>query len=88
MGKLYAPTGARIIGTLETVMGIADFTDAWKDENGEYGLSYSGGTDIDWNSQVTVTDPTSHERLFLCENGEEWRESQLTYREKEAGGAA
>lgn len=82
MGKLYTPCGREIVGTVETLQGIAGITGATRGVNGGFDLDYDGETKIDWNSQETVT-VTNRERLFLDEYGEEWPEGRLIYKEDE-----
>lgn len=44
-------------------------------ENGD--PDYTGQTEIFWESEATVRDDTTDERMWLCEEGSEWRESEL-----------
>jgi hypothetical protein len=73
-----APTGARITGTLETVLGVAR-VEGW-DEHGE--PIYSGDTEIWWDEQRTVI--RDDEFVYVDANGDEWLQSQLVEAE---GGA-
>ena len=52
---------ARAIGSFETIEAVALF-----DEHGRY----TGHTEVDWDSQATVTSPGSEGGLLLiCSNG-------------------
>lgn len=83
MAKLFAPNGAEIIGTSETISGTARFINSNITQNadGTYEFEWSGGTDIDWDSQTT--DEDRGERLFVDDSGETWRESELVLEEEE-----
>lgn len=61
------------LGTVEWVSGVADITKIQADGT----FVYDGGTDIDWNSQMTQTDPQGHP-LMHCHNcSTEWFELSL-----------
>lgn len=87
MGSLYAPNGLRIVGTAETIPGVAQI---WNDtvrrqEDGSYQFEYLGGTVIDWDGQQTrkrVNALLRLERIFVDSDGVEWLESQLKFREE------
>lgn len=83
MGKLFAPNGAEIIGTFETVHGIGQIVDVTPMVDGEYGFDWGGGTVMLWDGQVTETDPMSGQRLFIDAEHCVWQESELTYKETE-----
>jgi len=56
-----------IVGTLERLTGVARVGSAtWV--GGRLELHYEGGTDVDWDGQVTVYDAAG--RVFVDENGE------------------
>jgi hypothetical protein len=79
MANLYAPDGTRIIGTCETLKGTCLFhnEDITIDtETGEFQFQYVGGTEVDWNGQVTSRDQFGM-RLFFDENYGIWPESAL-----------
>lgn len=83
MAKLYAPDGTEITGTYEKVFGealIANF-DVTRNADGTFDFAYAGGTEINWNSQVTVT--RQGQRVFVDEDGGEWLENELVLREDE-----
>lgn len=83
MGKLYAPNGAEITGTLEIVEGRAGIDSVTVDESGVFGIEYDGDTEIFWNAQRTQEDALTGERLFLDDDGTIWRESELVLKEDE-----
>lgn len=61
---LLSPKGNEIVGTLETVSGVADIDVlSAKIKNGKINFEYAGNTDIDWNSQKTVIE--KGQRLFV-----------------------
>lgn len=72
MSKRYvSPTGAAIVGTLETLTGLA--LASTYDEEGE--PQYDGETEIDWDSQETVK--RDGKVVYLDEGGGEWTWDQL-----------
>lgn len=83
MGNLYAPNGAEIIGTLEILHGCAGIIDARPCGDGTFDLDHDGETEIYWNGQETVTDAMTQQRIFIGEDGMEWQEGELTYKETE-----
>lgn len=89
--KLLTPDHTEIIGTLETVQGVAgidpdSFTEPVK---GHLQFEYAGETEIDWNSQQSVTRPRTidcgrvafpgivQHRVFVDTHGKEWLECEL-----------
>lgn len=89
--KLLSPDHTEIIGTLETVQGVAgidpdSFTEPVK---GHLQFEYAGETEIDWNSQQSVTRPRTidcgrvafpgivQHRVFVDAQGKEWLECEL-----------
>jgi hypothetical protein len=66
MGQLtHRETGRPIIGTSERILGIAianSFT-----QDGE--PDYSGSTDVDWNTQETIT--REGKTLYMTDDGRE-----------------
>lgn len=76
--QLFAPTGARIVGTLENLTGIALITGASAPATAgaPFDLHLLGSTDIDWNSQHSIT--RNGERLFVDENHQLWTERALS----------
>jgi hypothetical protein len=85
--KLYSPAGTEIIGTLESIPGTALLSEVTRSPDGSLELTYGGGTNVDWDNQQTVrrfNPPTkAHERVFVCEDGDEWLESQVELREED-----
>lgn len=66
MKQLYTKDGARIIGTKEIVNAVSLVT-GFDDHSQPI---YAGGTNIDWDSQLSVTDDKGN-CVLICENGEE-----------------
>ena len=76
MGRLVAPSGHAIVGTLDRIPGIAKINGASRNgETGEYDLDWEGHTEVLWNDQVTIY--RQKERVFVDEDGGEWLESDL-----------
>jgi hypothetical protein len=55
------------VGTLERLTGVARVKSAAR-VGDRFELHYAGGTDVDWDNQVTVHDALG--RVFVDENGE------------------
>lgn len=65
------PEGHNIDGTLERLSGVAQIAGHVKrDQHGLLRFEYGGYTEIDWNSQQTVTRDGG--TVFVCDNGDEW----------------
>lgn len=64
-----------IVSTRERVPGIAHISYARYGIDGALVIEYSGGTDIDWDGQVTAT--RDGERIFIDEEGEAVLESEI-----------
>ena len=79
MGKLYAPDGALIVGTLELVTGSAGIIGATRQPDGSLDLEYEGGTEMFGDDSKTVE--RKGQRVFLDEDGSEWLESELLLRD-------
>jgi hypothetical protein len=77
MAKLVGPDGAAIIGTLETVRGVAGIEagSVRRAADGGIAFDYAGETDIWWDEQKTVL--RDGERVFVDENYNAHRESEL-----------
>jgi hypothetical protein len=60
----------RITGSFERIYGVASIADF--DADGE--PNWEGGTDVDWDSQVTVT--RNGERVWVDEDGDEYLDSE------------
>lgn len=68
---LFCPEcGEMARGTLETIMGIAEFAAA---QDGS--VEWSGYTAIDWDGQQTITDEVGNARL-VCPGGHKWSARQ------------
>jgi len=79
----YAPNGSVILGTLERLSGRAEicqdsFTLTGK---GTVDFEWEGGTEIFYDDQETVK--LEGERLFLADDGTEWKESEIILEEKD-----
>ena len=83
MGKLIAPNGVEIVGTLERIPGVAGIEDVTLTADGKFELEWTGDTEIDWNGQETETDAMYQCRIFVDENGESWLEHELMFEETE-----
>jgi hypothetical protein len=75
--KAISPTGTTIVGTVETIPGTANIeeTSFLLDINGVLCFEYSGGTDVDWDEQETVT--VNGKRQFVDEGGDVWGEDKI-----------
>lgn len=72
--KLQTPDGLRIVGTKETVPGVAHASTF--DKNGE--PEYEGGTEMDWDNQRSDEHPRGHSLVYVDEDGSEWHRADLT----------
>ena len=75
---LRAPNGARIIGTVVVLHGVAGLvvdTITVNPDNGRLSCQFEGNTTIHWNSQTTVK--KDDVRVFEDEFGTHWLETQL-----------
>ena len=68
---MRAPNGKLIVGTLESVYGVAQIDEESTLED----ICYDGYTDINWDSQESVIKDGG--RTFIDEDGHEWHEDQL-----------
>lgn len=64
-----------IVATKEVVWGVCYFDSFEVDGAGKVEPEYSGGTEVDWDSQQTVT--REGKRVFIDENDEELLEDQV-----------
>jgi hypothetical protein len=70
---IKCPTcGGSATGTLEVLTGVALFTDP--DEAGQ--VDYAGETEVDWDTQRTLTDEFDRVTL-VCSQGHEWQADEL-----------
>jgi hypothetical protein len=65
-----------IIGTLESVLGVAGISGGERKPDGSIDVWYDGGTNVNWDSQETVLGP-NRERTFVDEDGESVLESNV-----------
>lgn len=88
-GPLVSPNGTAIRGTLERLAGVALGTVSRADD-GTVAIEYTGGTEIYWDEQRTVTreGPSGMEQVFIDENGCEWLESDLVEASRRTGPGA
>jgi hypothetical protein len=79
MANLYSPKGVLIAGTLEKVYGTGLITlgTAERLEDGTIDFEWAGETKMNWDSSSTEMSLDNKERIFVCDDGQEWRESQL-----------
>lgn len=84
--KATAPNGKAIIGTVETLQAVAHLVAVTRGEGGELEVEYDGSTDIEWDTQATLR--RDGERIFLDEEHNEWKESDLTFTPSEDKSAA
>lgn len=83
--KLVSPKDHDIVGTVEVLIGVAGITNegVTRKANGTYDFEHDGETDIDWDAQETKYETVGRgknrrkERMFQCDQGDWWRESQL-----------
>lgn len=79
---LMSPDGSRIKGTLERLTAVAVVAPDTlvRDADGKVTYEYSGGTEVNWDSQVTLTGrgPTKQpEIVFVDEDGTQWLANEL-----------
>lgn len=77
----YSPSGVRITGTADRVLATAWIGGGWeKKDDGTFEFEYAGESELDWDSQQTIT--RKGKRVFVDENWNEWTEDQLVLREE------
>jgi hypothetical protein len=67
MKQLFTPNGKRIIGTAETLKGVANVT-GFTDTGAPI---FQGSTTVDWDSQLTRCNARGQE-IMVDEDGDEW----------------
>jgi hypothetical protein len=82
--KLIAPNGETIIGTLESIPGVALLGEIRGiGADGVVDCTFADQTDVDWNAQETVKRRLPGERMtgrvWVDYSGAQWCESQLTF---------
>ena len=79
----YAPTGARILGTLERLTARAEIAeDSFaRLPNGKIYFEHEGGTELFYDDMTTET--RDGEMVFLDDAGHDWTSSQLILQEGE-----
>lgn len=80
--RAFAPNGSPIVGTAEIVYATALVSEAsyQRAEDGSLDFEYDGETEIDWDTQETQKE--KGQRLFIAEDGQTWRETQIVLREE------
>lgn len=75
--ELVAPNGVRIAGSLEHLTGTAQLAYLRRPDR-EVEFDYSGETEVHWNDQEAIKlGGREGEVLFVDEDGDTWRASQL-----------
>ena len=78
MPAYKSPTGSPITGILETLFGIASINGLNEDGSPDY----ADETEVLWDTQTPVL--RKGEMIFVDEDGEEWRRSQIVRVEDDA----
>lgn len=81
-GYFLSPDGNRILGTLDRLYAVANVAAVVRSPDGVYELDWTGTTDVFWDGQTIET--LDGERLYVCTQGREWKESELTFVEGDA----
>jgi len=76
----FAPNGKRIVGTLETLQGVASIYGVTEKPDGTLVVDYAGDTKVDWDSQIPVLN-NRKKRIFVDEAGGTWSEVKLVLKE-------
>jgi hypothetical protein len=79
--QYFAPSGARIVGTAESVLGTAKLYEWERDETGNIVPVWTGYTEVHWDAQITLTDDKDGSWILIDEEGEEWPQSVCELRE-------
>lgn len=79
-GQLESPDGTRIIGTYDTIPGVALILGAIRTDNGDLDPDYVGETEVIWDGQETETDDEGF-RLWVDENYKLYRTDELVWKE-------
>jgi hypothetical protein len=74
--QLYAPNGRRIIASKDWIPGNALITSVTREPDGTLDITWDGETRMCWDGQHT--EEWAGKRIFLDDQGNEWREDQLT----------
>lgn len=75
--RLIAPNGRAIVGTPETILGLARANTFTEDDSGQLIPDYSGDTDMYWDSTETQTTETG-EMMVQDDDGATWPISACT----------
>lgn len=76
-GILRAPNGKEIIATADMIPGNALIQSATRGADGKIEVEYAGETKVCWDGQYTETE--DGETLYVDEDGQQWKESALTF---------
>ncbi|WP_296203952.1 hypothetical protein [uncultured Hyphomicrobium sp.] len=76
MSRLVAPDGTTIIGTLESIPGVARIGNVRTDGAGRHTFDYIGETDVRWNEQETVS--RDGQPVMVDASGAEWPLNKCT----------
>jgi hypothetical protein len=66
----------KIIGTLERILGTAPICSVQTDPYGYLQKDFIGGTEVDWDSQETITNARGY-YIYMGDDGGEYPEDQL-----------
>ena len=77
MKQAYAPNGLRIVGSVDTIPGCALVIGFEGESNDPV---WVGETKMYWDGQVTET--RDGEAVWQDEAGNEWKQSELTFKEE------
>lgn len=80
--QLYSPSGKRIVGTAETIPGVASVAYFERDESGELVPVHGGGTDVNWDGQETMLG-ADDQIIVVDEDDVEWSLSDCNEAEEE-----
>jgi hypothetical protein len=84
MKVFLSPEGNLIVGTLETVPGVAVIDmDSARIENGKLEFDYAGQTDLWWDDQSTQR--KKGKRLFVDDEGKSFTEDQIYFIDPDNG---
>jgi hypothetical protein len=83
MLQAYSPKGKEIIGSFDSIKGVALGTVQRKDRYAEAEIEYCGETKVWWDEQVQLYE--DGERLWVDEDHLIWKTSQLMWVDLETG---
>lgn len=80
--QLYSPSGKRIVGTAETIPGVAAVACFERNEDGELVPVHAGGTDVHWDGQETMLG-ADEQIIVVDDDGVEWSLADCNTQEEE-----